>query len=77
MRSKKKTKTSLAVKIFRFFFPKDFAGELRKGIEMGKMSNVSRELGGKIYDLGKWTRGKVDPEHKMKMGKHKDEAKGN
>ena len=59
----------LKSKIFRFFFPKDWKGELRKGIKIGKQSGQS--LGGVMFDLGKKARKVVDPEHKMKLGKKK------
>lgn len=56
-------------KLFRFFFPENFKGELKKGMEVGKGSHVTQELGRRLYGLGKVTRKKVDPEHKMKIGK--------
>jgi len=39
---------NLLVKLFRFFFPKDFMGELRRGKEMGKtMGKAARMKIGK------------------------------
>jgi len=68
-RKQRTTKYRIWTRIFRFFFPKDFKKEIKKGMEAGKASNISKKLGEGIYGLGKFTRGKVDPEHKMKIGK--------
>jgi hypothetical protein len=62
---------NLLVKLFRFFFPKDFAGEFKRGMEMGKASSLSKKLGGGLYDLGKAARKRIDPGHKMKIGKQR------
>ena len=62
---------NLLVKLFRFFFPKDFAGEFKRGMEISKASGLGKKLGGGLYDLGKATRKKVDPKHKMKIGKQR------
>ena len=65
-------KPSIWARIFRFFFPKDFWGELKRGMQMGKASKVAEKLGGGLYGLGRFARKKVDPEHKMKIGKQKE-----
>lgn len=59
------------MRIFRFFFPPDFKGELRKGLEVGKASGVARKIGGGLYEVGRFARRKVDPEHKMKIGEQR------
>ncbi len=58
-------------RIFRFFCPKDFKGEVKRGMKIGKGSKIAEKLGGGLYDLGKAIRRKVDPEHKMKIGKER------
>ncbi|GAG41557.1 unnamed protein product [marine sediment metagenome] len=65
-------KPSIPERIFRFFFPKDFKGELKRGMEIGKGSAVAKKIGGGLYDVGKAARGKVDPEHKLKIGSQKE-----
>ena len=59
------------MRIVRFFFPPNFRGELRRGIGMGKASGVARKLGGGLYEVGRFARRKVDPEHKMKIGEQR------
>lgn len=68
-KKKKATNLSFWTKIFRFFFPKDFKGEFKRGMEMGKGSSISKKLGTGLYSLGKAARREVDPEHKMKIGR--------
>ncbi len=60
----------LLKKIFRFFFPKNFMQEIKRGIETGK-NKPAEYAGGKLYDLGKKARKTIDPKHKMKIGKNK------
>lgn len=60
----------LLSRIFRFFFPKDFMGELKKGIKIGQ-EMPAKKAHDSLYDAGKKLRKKVDPEHKMKVGKKK------
>ena len=66
-------KSSLLVKIYRFFVPKDFKAELTKGAIIGE-----RLRQGKIspkavptWWLGKGIRKLIDPKHKMEVGKKK------
>ncbi len=54
-------------KVYRFFIPKDFKAELRKGMQIGQQPGQS--VGNALFQLGKGARKKVDPEHKMKFGK--------
>lgn len=68
---KKEKKSNWLVKIYRFFVPKDFKTEFQKGKEMGS-TGLAKGLGGAMFDFGKAARKKVDPEHKMKIGKKKD-----
>ncbi len=76
MKKKKKKlikKTNILIKVFRFFFPKDFHAELIKGMQAGE--DIKR---GKLspkwlptWWLGKGVRKVIDPKHKMKVGKEK------
>ena len=68
-------KPSIWVKIFRFFFPKDFWGELKRGMQMGKASKAAEKLGGGLYGLGRFARRKVDPEHKIRTGERRRKKK--
>ena len=83
-RKKKKKQTTnkkvwikLLIKIFRFFFPKDWKAELQKGKEIGSSSGIAKAIGGGIFGLGKAARKKVDPEHKMKIGNQRRKKNGN
>ena len=67
-KTNKPKQVSVLHRIFRFFFPKNFLGEVKKGIEMGKVSEASKRLHGGMYEAGKALRRKVDPEHEMKIG---------
>jgi len=71
-----KKKQNIWIRIFRFFFPKDFKKELGRGMEMGKGSNVTKKLGEGLYGVGKFARKKVDPGHKMKIGTQGKKKKG-
>ena len=70
-KQKEKKSQNPWVKLFRFFFPKDFKKEMARGMEMGKGSNVTKKLGEGLYGLGKATRKVVDPKHTMKIGDQK------
>lgn len=56
-------------KLFRFFFPKNFGAELRKGMQIGQQPGQT--LGKAMFQVGKGARKVVDPEHKLKVGKNK------
>lgn len=62
---KKAKKVSFWTKVKNFFFPKNFKQEMQKGMEMSSPYG----LGAGLYKLGKFVRKKIDPEHKMKIGK--------
>jgi len=64
-------KTKPWARIFRFLFPKNFVGEIGRGMGIGKAGHVSEILGKKLYEAGKTARRKADPEHKMKIGSQK------
>jgi len=67
-RKKQVQKFSFLVKVFRFFFPKDWKASFQKGKEIGSASGIAKKVGGKVFDAGKTARKRVDPEHKMKIG---------
>ena len=54
-------------KLFRFFFPKNFRAELRKGMQIGQQPGQT--IGNAMFQLGKGARKVIDPKHKMKVGK--------
>ena len=68
---KEAEKPSFWNRIFRFFLPKDWRGEFKRGVEMGKGSTIAKKIGGALYDGGKGARRIVDPEHKMKIGEQR------
>ena len=68
-------KPNIWARIFSFFFPKDFGAELLKGRMIGdqiKRGNISSKAL-PTWWLGKGVRKLVDPKHKMKLRKRKDE----
>lgn len=71
-KEKQIAKPKIWIKIFRFFFPKDWKAELRRGKEIGSSSGVAKKIGGGMFDLGKTVRKKIDSEHKMKIGKQRN-----
>jgi len=58
-------------KIFRFFFPKNFNEELRKGMQIGSESKAREVIGTGLFNGGKKLRQKIDPKHKLKIGNQK------
>jgi hypothetical protein len=73
MSKKKAKKTSFWTKIKQFFFPKDFKGEMKRGMDSGKI--IRDKVGGAAWDTGKALRKKVDPEHQKDYSlrkKHKE-----
>ena len=60
-------------KLFRFFFPKDWKGELMKGRMAGeqlRQGKISPKVVPSFW-LGKGIRKLVDPKHELKIGKKK------
>jgi len=79
---KKKESNSIVetlVKVYRFFVPKNFKEEYEKGQILAsqyKSDILTKILNPKLYPtywLGKGLRKLIDPKHKMKIGKEKDE----
>ena len=77
-KSKKEVKkTSWLIKVFRFFFPKDWKTEMMKGRMAGEQMRQGK-ISPKVvptYWLGKGIRKAVDPEHKLKVGEQKEKKK--
>ena len=64
-------KKNILVKIYRFFFPKDFYRELQKGMVAGQeIKSGKRTLMNFIpsYWIGKGIRKAIDPKHKLHFG---------
>jgi len=59
-------------KIFRFFFPKNFNEELRRGMQIGSESKAREIIGTGLFNGGKQLRKIVDPQHKLKIGSQKE-----
>jgi len=72
-KNRRARKAGTLEKIFRFFFPKDFKGELAKGIEMGASSGIAKGLWHLSFGFGKLVRKVVDPQHKMKFEKKRED----
>lgn len=72
-KQKQQKKPNFLVKVFRFFFPKNFKAELYKGMYQGQ--TMQQGISPKVVPtwwLGKGLRKLVDPKHKVKFGKEKD-----
>jgi hypothetical protein len=70
----KQKKSNIFVRIFRFFFPKNFRAEMYKGMQIGediKKGKISPKVV-PTYWVGKGIRKVVDPKHKMKIGKENE-----
>ena len=74
-KSRRARKASILEKIFRFFFPKNFKGELARGMEMGAGKGIAKGLWHLSFGFGKLLRKIVDPQHKMKFEKKPKEGK--
>lgn len=70
-------KPNILSKIYRFFVPKDFKGEMLKGRIMaanaqGKiLEKITNPKNMPTWYIGKGLRKLIDPKHKMKFGKEK------
>ncbi len=66
-------KLNLLEKIFRFFFPKDWKGEMIKGRIIGEQIREGRLTPKMLptYWLGKGIRKVIDPKKKLKFGGRK------
>ncbi len=50
------------INIKNFFFPKDFMGQIRLGMQIGsKVRNSDKSLTDKVYQAGKKLRENIDP----------------
>jgi len=74
-KNKQAKKTSIPEKILCFFFPKNFKGELARGMEIGAGSGIAKGLWHLSFGFGKLLRKIVDPQHKMKFEKKPKEGK--
>jgi len=72
-KNRRARKASTLEKISRFFFPKDFKGELARGIEIGAGSGIAKGLWHLSFRLGKLARKVVDPQYKMKFEKKRED----
>ena len=74
-------KPNWIVRVFRFFVPKNFRQEIERGKYIGmqvQSGNIPPEVFEAVptYWLGKLLRKIIDPKHKMKFGKEKDNTNG-
>ena len=67
-KNKKEKTLRFLSRLRNFFFPKDFFMQIAVGRQIGSQ----HQLSDKVYNWGKSLRKKIDPEHKMKVGKKKE-----